>query len=130
MATPTYRRNVGDGLKAVFTNLFRNADLHGDGLTGVTVVDRGDVVDVQVEDRGPGVPAADRARIFERFARAGGHKVGTGSGLGLSIVELIVRGHRGTVTVRSAPGAGSTFTLRLPGVDPDPRRGAPQGSAA
>jgi signal transduction histidine kinase len=82
----------------------------------VRVVDLGDVVDVHVEDRGPGVAAADRARIFERFARAGGQKVGTGSGLGLSIVEQTVRNHGGDVWCADREGGGAAFIVRLPTV--------------
>jgi signal transduction histidine kinase len=98
----------------VFTNLFRNAELHGGGLTSVTILDRGDVVDVRVEDRGPGIPAVDRTRIFERFARAGGQKGGTGSGLGLSIVEQTVRNHGGDVWYADRAGGGAVFVVRLP----------------
>jgi signal transduction histidine kinase len=98
----------------VLTNLFRNAELHGGGLTGVTVIDRGDLVDVHVEDRGPGVPPTDRTRIFERFARAGGEKSGTGSGLGLSIVEQTVRNHHGDVWCADRPDGGAVFVVRLP----------------
>jgi signal transduction histidine kinase len=98
----------------VLTNLFRNAELHGGGLTGVSVVDRGDVVDLRIEDRGPGVPTEDRTRIFERFARAGGQKAGTGSGLGLSIVEQTVRNHGGDVWCADGPEGGAEFVVRLP----------------
>jgi signal transduction histidine kinase len=97
-------------------NLFENADLHGGGLAGVHVTDHGTFVDVHVEDRGPGVGAGDRDRIFERFARAAGHKVGTGSGLGLSIVERIVRNHQGRVWCTDRVGGGAVFVLRLPTV--------------
>ncbi|HCB04106.1 MAG TPA: two-component sensor histidine kinase [Nocardioides bacterium] len=103
------------------TNLARNAELHGGGLTAVTVADRGDQVDVHMEDRGPGVPTEDRARIFERFARAGGEKAGTGSGLGLSIVEQTVRNHAGHVWCADRPGGGAVFVVRLPAA----RRPAP-----
>jgi len=98
----------------VLTNLFENADLHGGGLTGVRVLERGAFVDVHVEDRGPGVPADDKTRVFERFARAGGQKEGTGSGLGLSIVEQTVRNHHGDVWCTDRPGGGAVFVLRLP----------------
>ena len=101
-------------IRRALTNLFRNADLHGGGLTGVRIVERGDFADVYVEDRGPGVPADDRARVFERFARAGGQKEGTGSGLGLSIVEQTVRNHRGAVWCADRAGGGAVFVLRLP----------------
>jgi len=119
----TARPREGDGamlridrlqMLRVLVNLFRNADLHGAGLTGVAVVDRGDVVDLVVEDRGPGIPTADRRRIFERFARAGGQKTGTGSGLGLSIVQQAVHNHGGEVWCTDRPEGGTRFVIRLP----------------
>ena len=99
------------------TNLFENADTHGGGLAGVRLHPHDRFVDIHVEDHGPGVPAADRERIFERFARAGGRKVGTGSGLGLSIVARTVHNHGGSVWCATRPGGGATFVLRLPSVD-------------
>lgn len=96
------------------TNLFDNADMHGNGLVRVAVVERGPVVDLLVEDDGPGVAVEDRERVFERFARAGGRKAGTGSGLGLSIVDRTVRNHGGSVWCTSLPEAGSCFVVRLP----------------
>lgn len=96
------------------TNLFDNADTHGDGLVEVRVVARGAHVDISVEDHGPGVAVGDRERVFERFARAGGRRAGTGSGLGLSIVERIVRNHDGSVWVTSGRDAGACFVVRLP----------------
>lgn len=96
------------------TNLFDNADVHGNGLARVRVVERGAFVDLLVEDDGPGVAVGDRERVFERFARAGGRKAGTGSGLGLSIVERTVRNHGGSVWCTSIPEGGACFVLRLP----------------
>ena len=96
------------------TNLFDNADTHGDGLVAVRVAERGSCVDIVVEDDGPGVAAGDRERVFERFARAGRRRAGTGSGLGLSIVERIVRNHDGSVWCTTRPGGGARFVLRLP----------------
>jgi signal transduction histidine kinase len=101
------------------TNLFDNADTHGGGLVGIRLHTRGRFIDIHVEDGGPGVPADDRERIFERFARAGGRKLGTGSGLGLSIVERTVHNHGGSVWCTARPGGGATFVLRLPVVDGD-----------
>jgi signal transduction histidine kinase len=95
-------------------NLMRNADLHGGGLTRVEVVGGDTSVDIRIEDAGPGVPLEERSRIFERFARAGGAKAGTGSGLGLSIVEQTVRQHRGDVRCTDRPGGGAVFTITLP----------------
>jgi signal transduction histidine kinase len=77
-----------------------------------------------VEDNGIGIPVREQRRIFRRFYRVDQRLSSetSGVGLGLSIVDLIVRGHSGTVSVQSAPGSGSTFTLRVPC--------APQGTAA
>jgi two-component system OmpR family sensor kinase len=69
-----------------------------------------------VSDTGPGVEAADRDRIFERFARgstAVRHSEG-GAGLGLSIVRAVAVAHGGHVLLDSVPGRGATFTLELP----------------
>jgi signal transduction histidine kinase len=68
-----------------------------------------------VTDEGIGIPDADLARIFDRFAR-GSNVAGriTGSGVGLTIVRQIVEQHGGTISVTSAVGRGSTFTIRLP----------------
>ena len=73
-------------------------------------------VSFAVEDNGIGIPIKEQRRIFRRFYRVDQRltRETTGVGLGLSIVELIVRAHGGTVTVSSAPGSGSTFALRLP----------------
>ena len=85
-----------------------------------------------VADNGIGIPVREQRRIFRRFYRVDQRLSSetSGVGLGLSIVDLIVRGHRGTVSVHSAPGSGSTFTLRVPCACPEPSRGAPQGTVA
>jgi signal transduction histidine kinase len=85
-----------------------------------------------VEDNGIGIPVREQRRIFRRFYRVDQRlsRETSGVGLGLSIVELIARGHRGSVSVRSAPGLGSTFTLRVPCASPELSRRAAQGSTA
>jgi two-component system sensor histidine kinase SenX3 len=75
-------------------------------------------VRISVTDRGPGIPGAERQRIFEPFYR--GHDAVSrqipGSGLGLHIVRRIVESHGGSIEVTSEPGRGSTFSIDLPGV--------------
>jgi signal transduction histidine kinase len=68
-----------------------------------------------VRDDGPGVPLADQARIFERFARAqASPRRSEGAGLGLAIVRAIAEAHDGRVELHSRPGQGATFTLVIP----------------
>jgi signal transduction histidine kinase len=68
-----------------------------------------------VADTGPGVAPADRERIFERFARAGGsRRRSEGAGLGLAIVRAIAEAHGGRVELDTAPGRGAKFTLVIP----------------
>jgi len=70
-----------------------------------------------VRDTGPGIAPVDRPRIFDRLYRADRSRSERGLGLGLSLVKAIVEAHRGRVTVESAPGKGSTFTVHLPACD-------------
>ena len=109
----------GDRLAQVFTNLIDNALKHAPagGRVKLRGEVRGSEVVVHVEDSGPGIPAKDLSRIFERFyqvdkARRGGE--GRGTGLGLAISREIVQAHGGRLTALSAPGQGSRFTLQLP----------------
>ncbi len=73
-----------------------------------------DTVALWVRDEGLGISRADQQRIFGRFERGSEGKRAEGSGLGLAIVQAIAEAHGGTVTLLSAPGRGSTFTLSLP----------------
>ncbi len=78
----------------------------------------------QVRDAGPGIPAKEQERIWERFHRAQGIEVqsgtGVGLGLGLHISRTIIEQHQGQVGVQSAPGQGSTFWFSLPLAPPEP----------
>ena len=67
-----------------------------------------------VTDRGPGIPLEHQDRVFQRFARGGRTRSSEGAGLGLSIVRAIAEAHGGRVELRSASGAGATFTLVVP----------------
>ena len=74
-----------------------------------------DVV-VTVADNGPGIPEADLLHIWDRFFRAdkARARASGGTGLGLAIVQSIAQAHGGSVAVESAPGTGTTFSVRLP----------------
>lgn len=70
--------------------------------------------ELEVSDTGVGIPEAQLPLIFERFYRADPSRTKDGAGLGLSIARQIAEAHDGTIEVKSAPGEGSTFTLRIP----------------
>jgi signal transduction histidine kinase len=71
-------------------------------------------VNVSVSDTGPGIPADQRERIFERFVQAADGGEGGAAGLGLAIVRDIVQAHGGRIHLASEVGRGSRFTLELP----------------
>jgi signal transduction histidine kinase len=101
-------------LEDALRNLIENAAAHAPPGTEVTVtVDRAGRIDVA--DRGSGVPRKDRENIFKRFWRGAGEKK-EGAGLGLAIVNEIMRAHRGSVSVADNPGGGALFTLSFPPV--------------
>ena len=103
-------------LERVLANLMDNAQRHGGGLTAVGVARSGDRATVTVDDAGPGVPAAERERVFERFARGSrsGRTSSEGSGLGLSLVVRHLALMDGRVTVTDSPGGGARFVVDLP----------------
>jgi signal transduction histidine kinase len=113
---------IGDPqlLRTALENLLNNAQKHaGEGhwirvLAEYTAGER--EVCISVEDRGTGIDPSDQDEIFEPFSRgrAAIEAQIPGSGLGLSLVKNAVEAHRGTVTLDSTPGRGSTFTMRLP----------------
>jgi signal transduction histidine kinase len=105
-------------LEQVVSNLVDNAERHGRGLVRVAVCRIDGVARLEVDDAGPGVPAVERERIFERFARVSDrdrHVDDTGSGLGLALVAQHVRLHSGRVWVTDRPGGGARFVLELGG---------------
>jgi two-component system, OmpR family, sensor histidine kinase KdpD len=111
-------------LDQVLTNLLDNARRYaGDGLVQVVGRSVGGHVELRVLDHGPGVPAAERERIFNQFYRvepASRSAAGNGTGLGLSICRGLVEAMGGHVWVETAPGGGAAFVIRLPAVQPGP----------
>jgi len=103
-----------DGLRALTDNLLENAARHGrpDGVVEATLRADGDALVLTVDDDGPGVPAAERERLFERFAR-GRDGAARGSGLGLALVRQQARLHGGEVTLGESPLGGARFEVRL-----------------
>jgi signal transduction histidine kinase len=87
------------------------------GSVRVAVTDAATHVELTVRDTGPGIPAADLARIFEPYQQA--HQGRKGSGLGLAIVKGLVEAHGGSIRVDSEEGTGTCFLVRLPKTAPD-----------
>lgn len=107
-----------DRLHQVLVNLITNAYKHAgpDAEVTVTVRHNLDRVVIDVADNGCGMEPKDAEHIFERFYRADSsrNRATGGSGLGLAITKSLVEAHGGTVSVTTAPGEGSTFTISIP----------------
>jgi signal transduction histidine kinase len=107
-------------LERLLTNLVTNAIKysHEGGTVTVTLLANDQVIELVVEDRGQGIPAADIPHIFDRFYRVRGREMDPekGLGLGLSFVAWIVKAHGGSIQVESAVGQGSRFIVSLPTV--------------
>ncbi|WP_238419331.1 sensor histidine kinase [Streptomyces taklimakanensis] len=109
-------------LAAALGNLVENAVNYSPARTRVGISGRrvaapgGDMIEIAVTDQGIGISDKDKERIFERFYRVdpARSRATGGTGLGLAIVKHVAASHGGEVTVWSAEGQGSTFTLRLP----------------
>ncbi|WP_461104296.1 sensor histidine kinase [Tessaracoccus terricola] len=105
-----------DRITQAWLQLVANAVKYSEPGTAITLASelvRGEV-HLSVEDRGTGIHQADIEKIRTRFGRGRGVSEKAGAGLGLSIVESIVEGHRGRLDIESEYGVGSTFTLVLP----------------
>jgi signal transduction histidine kinase len=111
-----------DGLARVVTNLVDNAARHAREEVRVTVSrpDDGAVIRLVVDDDGPGIPEADRERVFERFTRLDDARTRDdgGAGLGLSVVRSIVTRHGGRVRAEAAPLGGARLVVELPAIAP------------
>ena len=116
----------GPAMQQTLINLIDNAIKHSPAGGKVTVgleaarhgasQAAGSLLRLWVEDEGPGIPAEEHGRIFERFYRRGSElrRETQGIGIGLTIVQHIVEAHGGRVAVRSAVGQGSRFTIEMP----------------
>jgi signal transduction histidine kinase len=113
-------RGHASALSQVFLNLLKNAgealETRG-GRIGLEARREGGSVLVEIRDDGPGVAPEVQSRLFEPFVST--KDAGRGTGLGLSISHRIVTEHGGTLELRSKPGEGAVFTIRLPAEERD-----------
>ena len=107
-----------DALEQAVLNLLTNAIKYsGDSRQiGLRLRRLDGSAEIQVVDRGIGIPAEEQTRVFEKFYRSPTreNELLPGTGLGLTLVEHVARAHGGRVTVESRPGEGSTFSIRIP----------------
>jgi signal transduction histidine kinase len=101
-------------LRQMLLNLLDNAIRHSPpgGAVRTTIAAKRDVVVIAVADEGPGIPPADRERIFQRFVRL--HQGSDGAGLGLPMARWIAEAHGGSLTLDAAGVGGSCFVVTLP----------------
>ena len=102
--------------KIVFNSLSNAFKFTFAGTIAVRLRSCGDTVELSVRDTGVGIPAAELPRLFERFHRVSGTRSRTyeGSGIGLALVQELVKLHQGTIAVTSLEGAGTCFTISIP----------------
>jgi two-component system sensor histidine kinase BaeS len=105
-------------LHQVITNLLSNAVKFtpSGGRITVSVGEDAGTATLVVADTGPGIDSDDLSKVFDRFWRGRSASSTEGTGIGLAIVAELVDAHHGTVSVDSAPGSGTTITVRLPAV--------------
>ncbi|MDX1741239.1 MAG: HAMP domain-containing sensor histidine kinase, partial [Rhodothermales bacterium] len=122
---------VPQELSRVFVNLLNNAldALQGhkanhpdfDPIVSISTRRAGDLVEIRIQDNGPGIPEEIRYRIFEPFFTT--KPMGSGTGLGLSLAyEIVTTGHGGTLTLESDTDSGATFVITLPAPRPSRAR--------
>jgi signal transduction histidine kinase len=114
---PTFARGQAGMLRRLFLNLTHNAIQYtpSQGKIWISLSTSKEYVEVKVRDTGAGIPPEEQEKIFNRFYRVEPSRSRTkGYGLGLAICKSIVELHHGRITVRSALGQGSTFTVVLP----------------
>ena len=106
-----------DLLRQMILNVLQNAVQHtpAGGNVSISLTHGDGRIELRITDTGPGVPAADRGRIFDRFVQLDHARRGSGSGLGLPIARWIADAHGGTLALESSGPGGSTFCITLPG---------------
>jgi len=113
--TPVRVRGQADALRRVISNLVENACVHAQSQVNVVVAEDYNGARIEVQDNGPGVPATDVDRIFERFARLDDSRSRAtgGSGLGLAIAKEIADDHGATIEVSRSDLGGANFVVRF-----------------
>lgn len=102
-------------ISQVIRNILKNAIRYGaDGPIEIKVSSEDSFAILEITDHGPGIPEELQRKIFNRFERGNASNIPGGLGLGLYVCQLIVAEHQGNISVRSQPGKGASFVVRLP----------------
>ena len=103
-------------LRRCLANLMDNARQYGGNRIDVSIIDSPEAVCIRIEDRGPGIPAAERERVFEPYVRLDPSRAKHtgGTGLGLAIARAVARSHRGDIVLSDRAGGGLCAALTLP----------------
>ena len=106
-------------LQQIIQNLFDNAVAYTPpgGKIILSLVREGEWAALSIADTGPGISQEDLPRVFDRYYHSSRSGTQKSTGLGLAIVKNLVELHRGTIELKSAPGKGTVFTVRLPLVE-------------
>jgi two-component system OmpR family sensor kinase len=109
-------RGDEDLLRRLMLNVLQNAVQHtpAGGSVAVDIRQEPEAVRIRVSDEGPGIPAADQRRVFDRFVQLDPARRGQGTGLGLPIARWIAEAHHGTLILEQSGPSGTTFCLSLP----------------
>jgi heavy metal sensor kinase len=109
-------RGDEDLLRRLVLNVLQNAVQHtpAGGSVAVDIRQESEAVRIRVTDQGPGIPAGDHERIFDRFVQLDASRRGQGAGLGLPIARWIAEAHQGTLVLEQSGPGGSTFCVSLP----------------
>jgi signal transduction histidine kinase len=105
-----------DHLQRLFRNILENAVRYARRRVLITATTAADEIRIEIDDDGPGIPAADRGRVFDRFVRLDSSRersTGT-TGLGLAIAREIALAHHGRIDIADSPFAGARVIVSLP----------------
>jgi signal transduction histidine kinase len=131
---PAKLRGDRQNLTHLVRNLLDNAARYATTHVGISTRSESESVVLSVDDDGPGIPAADRQRIFERFTRGSADRSRQtgGAGLGLAVVRRIAEQHGGRVSAKQAPIGGARLEVSFPSVDASfgARAGAPHSAVS
>ncbi|MGD2093555.1 MAG: HAMP domain-containing sensor histidine kinase [Phycisphaerales bacterium] len=113
---PMTVRGSKEGLQRMVANIIDNAIKFTDtgGKVNITVTSMDNQASIHIKDTGIGISQENQKRIFDRFFRVEASRSSEGNGLGLSLAQSIAKAHGGEITVDSAVGRGSQFTIILP----------------